>query len=77
MVFEPFLAILVIFLKMHSSYLCCQSFLWSRVMGKPILRPIGFKIAILSYKYPFLGSFGYYLETRRSQNEPHGKAYFS
>ena len=77
MVFEPFLAILVIFLEMHSSYLCCQSFLWSRVMGKPILRPIVLKMAILSHKYPFLGSFSYYLETRRSQNEPHGKAYFS
>ena len=43
------LAILAIFLEIQTSNLFCPSFP-SIVVGKPIFRPIGLKIAILSHK---------------------------
>ena len=56
LILSHFLAILAIFLEIQSSNLFCPSFL-SRVMGKPIFRPIGLKIAILSQKNLHLGHF--------------------
>ena len=55
-IFWPFLAILAIFLEIDTYNLFCPSLLW-RVMGKPIFRPIGLKIAILSHKNLYFGHF--------------------
>ena len=56
LILSHFLAILAIFLEIQPSNLFCPSFL-SRVMGKPIFRPIGLKMAILSHKNPHFGHF--------------------
>ena len=58
LILSHFLAILTIFLEIQPSNLfsLSVSFL-SRVMGKPIFRPIGLKIAILSHKNPHFGHF--------------------
>ena len=55
-IFGRFVGILAIFLEVDTYNLFCPSFL-SRVMGKPIFRPIGLKMAILSHKNLYFGHF--------------------
>ena len=64
LILSHFLAILAIFLEIQPFNLFCPSFL-SRVMGKPIFRPIGIKMAILSHKNRPFGHFLAIIDSKR------------
>ena len=55
-IFGHFMGILAMFLEIDTYNLFCPSLL-SKVMGKPIFRSIGLKMAILSNKNLYFGHF--------------------